>query len=100
MSIEEMTTSDNFIYESTGGNMFAIGNDIKKTWIKLPNELGGNQSNIIDSFQINCVCGKHTTTLYVLQDAYMTMNCIDPKIAWMWLKKPADLSKLDNKRIT
>ena len=62
---------------------------LKKSWIQLPKQLGGVRSNVLDQFVSLCQCGKHTTTVYILNCKFVTMYC-NTAGQWAWILKPSD----------
>jgi hypothetical protein len=89
-TIKEVTIDKDNIYK-TDDNITIIGK-LKKEWIKTPKQLGSKKLKVIDEFTTQCNCGKHFTTLYILEKDYFTMHCESK--GWAWLKQPANKSLL------
>lgn len=87
---EEIKIKDDNVYK-TKDNLTIIGN-LKKEWIKTPPQLGSKKLKVDDEFQTMCKCGKHLTTLYILEKDYFTLHCESK--GWAWLKQPADKKML------
>ena len=78
------------IFKSDDGKIMAIG--CKPQWIKLPQELGGTKSNIIDSFVAKvCKCGKHSANVMILDCNYMVVECTTN--GYMWMTKPSNIEQ-------
>ena len=90
-------STDDFCHKGKDGKTLLIGNNIKKDWIKLPKEIGGQKIDVEDSFITHCFCGKHSATLYVLKKKYMTINCSTRK-QWLWFVRPNNIKDLDKMR--
>ena len=83
-----METSDDYIHKISNKTIY-VGKT-KKEWIELPVELGKKKCKVIEDIEINCLCKKHKTTLYVLKDTqYSTFNCMYK--GWCWINVPTDL---------
>ena len=80
------TTTNDKIHVLQEDNMI-IAAPMKKSWIRLPKQLGGTKAKVLDQFKTVCRCNKHTTTLYVLVGKYVTMYCDDVE-QWAWIVKP------------
>jgi hypothetical protein len=85
MTIVTVESEDNNIHTSQNGKIMVVGKT-KKEWIKLPKQLGGKKSKVVDSFICTCYCNKHKTELYVLEADYVTMCC--ESMGWPWVQKP------------
>ena len=66
--------------------------EIKKEWIMSPPSLGSKKLYILDQFKTSCICGKHTTKIYILQQNYCTMHCHTK--GWAWISKPKNLDEI------
>jgi len=66
----------------------------KFDWMKLPPELGGRKSTIVDRFTApRCFCRSvpaHSACVYVLEHPYIAVACVSKGFAWM--KKPDNLA--------
>ena len=71
-TIKEVTIDKDNIYK-TDDNITIIGK-LKKEWIKTSKQLGSKKLKVIDEFTTQCNCGKHFTTLYILEKDYFTMH--------------------------
>ena len=63
--------------------------ELKKDWWIKPKQLGGAKLKVKKSVPIICKCGKHKTTLHVLDGKYSTMFC-DTQGQYAWLETPDD----------
>ena len=84
-NIMNVTSENDHIYKSE--NKVIIGK-FSKEWIKTPKQLGSRKLKVVDEFETMCNCGKHTTTLYILEKDYFTIYC--DTNGWAWLKQPKD----------
>ena len=86
--MESFISENDKVHTSTDNKTIIVG-ETKKKWMMLPPELGSKKCNVIDQFFTGCQCGKHTTTIYILEGKYCTMYC-NSAGGWAWVEKPVD----------
>ena len=69
---------------------------VKNYKLRTPKELGSKKLNVVDEFETLCSCGKHKTTLYILEKDYFTVNCTK---GWAWYCQPENKKDLYKMKI-
>ena len=92
-NIIEVTMKTDNVHEI---DKYIIIGKLKKEWIRTPKELGSKKLKVIDEFETICSCGKHNTTLYILDGDYFTVNCTK---GWAWYRQPENRNDLYKMKI-
>jgi hypothetical protein len=77
------TTDDKFHTKPDNKNMIFFDPNVNPKWIQMPDNLGAERVNVLESKRIECLCKKHNTKAHFLENEFFVAYCESDKgFAW------------------